>query len=124
MSTGKHPLRPKPIKLGRLPMTQVLSAMKATYQERAPLQYAEQAKRQTFENLMEQWYLDVVAPRAQETPIRAEYKLSKHTVLNYHNTKKQLDLLAPNLLLDDLNAQRLQELVSALQRKYAQKVFL
>ena len=154
MSTGKHPLKPKPIKLGRyatayanrpptkrlehwswkmqmnggksasislgrLPINQVLSAMKATCQERAPLQYAEQAKRQTFENLMEQWYLDVVAPRAPEAPIRAEYKLSKRTVLNYRNTKKQLALLAPNLLLDDLNPQRVQELVSALQRKYA-----
>jgi hypothetical protein len=70
-----------------------------------------QVEKQSFVDLMEMWYLDVVAPRLPEAKIRDEFKLSKRTVLNYQQRIKNLGRVAKNLLVAELNEKSAQGLV-------------
>ena len=107
------------VSLGRLAIRDVRKKMEQVYKEQQPQVYANEVEKQSFVDLMEMWYLDVVAPRLPEAKIRDEFKLSKRTVLNYQQGIKNLGKVAKDLLVAELNEKSAQALVRGLQLKYA-----
>ena len=107
------------VSLGRLAIRDVRKKMEQVYKEQQPQVYANEVEKQSFVDLMEMWYLDVVVPRLPEAKIRDEFKLSKRTVLNYQQGIKNLGKVAKDLLVSELNEKSAQELVRGLQLKYA-----
>ena len=107
------------ISLGRLTIRDVRKKMEQVYKEQQPQVYANEVEKQSFVDLMEMWYLDVVVPRLPEAKIRDEFKLSKRTVLNYQQGIKNLGKVAKNLLVSELDEKSAQDLVRGLQLKYA-----
>ena len=107
------------VSLGRLAIRDVRKKMEQVYKEEQPQVYANEVEKQSFVDLMEMWYLDVVVPRLPEAKIRDEFKLSKRTVLNYQQGIKNLGKVAKDLLVSELNEKSAQEMVRGLQLKYA-----
>ena len=107
------------VSLGRLAIRDVHKKMEQVYKEQQPQVYANEVEKQSFVDLMEMWYLDVVVPRQPEAKIRDEFKLSKRTVLNYQQGIKNLGKVAKDLLVSELNEKSAQALVRGLQLKYA-----
>ena len=107
------------VSLGRLAIRDVRKKMEQVYKEQQPQVYANEVEKQSFVDLMEMWYLDVVVPRLPEAKIRDEFKLSKRTVLNYQQGIKNLGKVAKDLLVSELNDKSAQELIQGLQLKYA-----
>ena len=65
------------VSLGRLAIRDVRKKMEQVYKEQQPRVYANEVEKQSFVDLMEMWYFDVVVPRLPEAKIRDEFKLSK-----------------------------------------------
>ena len=107
------------VSLGRLAIRDVRKKMEQVYKEQQPQVYANEVEKQSFVDLMEMWYLDVVVPRLPDAKIRDEFKLSKRTVLNYQQGIKNLGKVAKDLLVSELNEKSAQDLVRGLQLKYA-----
>ena len=107
------------ISIGRLKRRDVLKKMDLTYQEAKPKDYVDHVEKTTFAEIIDMWYLDAVVPRLPSADIRDEFKLSKYTVQNYRNAKKHLVRYSQGLLVENLTDRTAQDIVEALQRKYA-----
>ena len=88
---------------GDLTIRDVRKKMEQVYKEQQPQVYANEVEKQSFVDLMEMWYLDVVVPRLPEAKIRDEFKLSKRTVLNYQQGIKNLGKVAKDCWCRELN---------------------
>ena len=95
------------VSLGRLAIRDVRKKMEQVYKEEQPQVYANVVEKQSFVDLMEMWYLDVVVPRLPTVNIRDEFKLSQRTVVNYQQSIKNLSRVAGDLLVSELSERQL-----------------